>query len=226
MESPAEEERQTEKRSGFFPKRGSVPVPERARLQIAHVLVANSLEDVELKVDCPSCGEAILVDVEDLRALGNALGWQPISAAPRSRASEANDDHDIRDVRERHIGSVMRTDAPSVRKDTAIGLLPELFEQSGAPCVVIVDEEDRPLAVASPLDLFREVGTHGPGSIAGLKLLDVAKTPVLYLRTDTRVSSALRMFAEQNPDYIIAVNNAGKLAGIVSPAELLQFLTR
>jgi CBS domain-containing protein len=120
----------------------------------------------------------------------------------------------------------MRTDAPSVRSDTAIGLLPELFEESGAPCVVVVDEDDRPLAVASPLDLFREVGTHGPTSIAGLKLLDVAKTRVLYLRTDTRVSSALRLFAEQSPDYIVAVNDSGKLAGTVSPADLLTFLTR
>jgi CBS-domain-containing membrane protein len=56
--------------------------------------------------------------------------------------------------------------------------------------------------------------------------LDVAKTTVLYLRTDTRVSSALRLFAEQSPDYVVVVNDAGKLAGVVSPSDLLTFLTR
>jgi CBS domain-containing protein len=211
------------KPSGFFSKRDSLAVPERARLQIAHVLAASSLEDVELKVDCPSCGEAILVDANDARVLGAALGWQPIHQDVHPRHAELEEG---RDVRERHIESVMRTRTPSVRSTIAIGLLPELFEQSGAPCVVVVDDEDRPLGVVSPLDLFREVGTHGPGSIAGLKLLDVSKTQVLYLRTDTRVSSALRLFAEQDPEFIVAVNDAGKFAGVVSPADLLSFLTR
>jgi CBS domain-containing protein len=224
-DEPNEPERSVSdaKPSGFFPKRDSLAVPERARLQIAHVLAANKLEDVELKVDCPSCGEAILVDANDAKVLGAALGWQPIREEARVRPPGLDE---ARDVRERHIESVMRTDAPSVRSTTAIGLLPELFEQSGAPCVVVVDEEERPLGVVSPLDLFREVGTHGPGSIAGLKLLDVSKTQVLYLRTDTRVSSALRLFAEQNPEFIVAVNDAGKFAGVVSPADLLAFLTR
>ncbi len=211
------------KASGFFQKRDALQVPERARLQIAHVLAAKSLEDVELKVVCPSCGESILVDANDTHLLGAALGWQPIreDVHPRPAEPEAT-----RDVRERHIESVMRTDAPSVQSTTAIGLLPELFEHSGAPCVVVVDDEQRPLGVVSPLDLFREVGTHGPGSIAGLRLLDVSKTRVIYLRTDTRVSSALRLFAEQNPEFIVAVNDAGKFAGVVSPADLLAFLTR
>lgn len=215
-----------EKESGFFHKRGSVSGPPRARLHFAHVLASGNLEDVELEVECPHCGEAILVDVEDAHALAAAIGWQPVPAEPEAPKSGAIDDPESRDVRERHIASVMRTDVPAVRSDTAIGLLPELFEQSGATCVVVVDDDDRPLAVASPLDLFREVGTHGPTSIAGLKLLDVAKTRVLYLRSDTRVSSALRVFAEQNPDYIVAVSDSGKLAGTISPADLLAFLTR
>jgi CBS domain-containing protein len=223
QQQPSEAGQSGAKASGFFPKRDSLSVPERARLQIAHVLAANKLEDVELKVDCPSCGQAILVDANDAKVLGAALGWQPINEEVRPRPPEHDE---TRDVRERHIESVMRTDAPSVLSTTAIGLLPELFERSGAPCVVVVDEDERPLGVASPLDLFREVGTHGPGSIAGLKLLDVSKTQVLYLRTDTRVSSALRLFAEQNPEFIVAVNDAGKFAGVVSPADLLSFLTR
>jgi CBS domain-containing protein len=129
-------------------------------------------------------------------------------------------------MRERHIETVMRADVPAVPSATPIGLLPDLFERTGAACVVVVDDDGRPLAVASPLDLFREVGTHGPTSIAGLGLLDVAKTRVLYLRTDTRVSSALRLFAEQNPDYIVVVGDSGKLAGVVAPSDLLAFLTR
>jgi CBS domain-containing protein len=199
----------------------SVRAPERARLKIAHVLVADGLQDVELGVDCPSCRQNILLDVADVHALRAAFGWD---ATPSARPEKGHAPHG--EARERHIESVMRTDVPAVSSATPIGLLPELFESTGAACVVLVDDDERPLAVASPLDLFREVGTHGPTSIAGLKLLDVAKTRVLYLRTDTRVSSALRVFAEQNPDYIVVVGPAGKLAGVVSPSDLLAFLTR
>lgn len=199
----------------------SVRVPERARLKIAHVLVADGLKDVELGVECPSCRQSILLDVADVHALRTALGWEATAPARPAPGQEQPGE-----ARERHIESVMRTDAPAVSSATPIGLLPELFEGTGAACVVVVDEDQRPLAVASPLDLFREVGTHGPTSIAGLGLLDVAKTRVLYLRTDTRVSSALRLFAEQNPDYIVVVGPSGKLAGVVSPSDLLAFLTR
>ena len=213
-----EGEKKTKKDSGFFDKRDDRRVPERARVQIAHVLAANSIEDVELTVDCPGCGQCILVDVE---RLGGALGLCG-EANEMRRAEPAREQSD---VRERHISSVMRTDAPSVSVETAIGMLPDVFEQSGASVVVLVDADGRPQGVVSPLDLFREVGTHGPTSIAGLGLADVAKTRALYLRTDTRVSSALRVFAEHEPECIVAVSDSGKLAGIVTPSDLLRFLT-
>lgn len=205
--------------SGFFAKRGESAAPERARLQIAHVLASGSIEDVELTLDCPGCGRSILVDAAQL---ATALGWRRASEREPGAALPESD----KDVRERHISAVMRTDAPAVTAQTAIGMLPDMFEHGGAPCVVVVDDDGRPLGVVTPLDLFREVGTHGPGSIAGLGLLDVAKTQALYLRVDTRVSSALRLFAEQMPECIVAVSDAGKYAGVITPADLLHFLTR
>jgi CBS domain-containing protein len=208
--------------SGFFPKRGSAPVPERAKIQIAHLTASSGLEDVELSVDCPGCGRSILVDIAHAGGLATAFGWQIGAPTPDRAAAGGPAAHDG----ERHIHAVMRADSPAVQSHTAIGMLPEVFESAGAVYVVVVDEGSRPIAVVSPLDLFREVGTRSAGSIAGLTLLDVAKTPAAYLRTDTRVSSALRLFAERRPACIVAVSDSGRFAGLVTPADLLDFLAR
>lgn len=185
----------------------------RARMRIAHVqATAGDIEAVEMTVDCPSCGQAILVETEEAFPLGGVRDAANADAqATREKKGEGS------------IADVMR-EAPWVVRTAAVSALVDIFEATRSPAIVVVDAERRPLGVATPVDIFAEIGSRGPVTLAGVGLEDLATSPVLYLRSDTRLSSALRLYMEQKPECIVVLSDSGKLMGLVTAAELLRFL--
>jgi CBS-domain-containing membrane protein len=129
-------------------------------------------------------------------------------------------------AKERTVHVIVRAGVPVIGESTALSALPDLFAQSRSPAAVLVDTDRKPMGAVTPVDLFGAVTKHGPASLADIGMRDAAKARVLYLRGDTRLSSALRLFAEERPEFILVVSETGRLIGLVSAAELLGYLTQ
>jgi CBS domain-containing protein len=101
------------------------------------------------------------------------------------------------------------------------GILGELAA-SRFPFAVVVDADGAPKGVLSALDLYDALEQHGPGSLSDLNVLDATQSSALTLRQDTRMSSVVRLFLQTSPDCILAVDESGRLSGVVTQRELLS----
>jgi CBS-domain-containing membrane protein len=128
--------------------------------------------------------------------------------------------------RERTVREIVREGVPVVHESTGLSALPDLFAKSRAPAVVLLDTDEKPMGAVTPVDLFGALAQHGPVSLADIGMRDAANARVVYLRSDTRISSALRLYASERPEFILVVDETGRLTGLVSPTELLEYLTQ
>ncbi|HMJ15146.1 MAG TPA: CBS domain-containing protein [Polyangiaceae bacterium] len=220
-------------------------------VRIAHVLASNEgVEDVEVSLVCPDCKTKVVIDVAHEAALQTALsllaarpagnGLDGHSEAEReahaSPADRAREDTTWRartaTIREElsmllmslPVAEVMQRGTSAVRANARISSLSTLFAGEDLPGVIVVDEDDRPVGMITPGQFVRATCSVSRERFEGLHVRNVMLSRLFCVRADAPLARAMELFSDQGAKKIAVVGEDGKLAGALTPADMLHFL--
>ena len=144
--------------------------------------------------------------------------------------------------RHRTVADVMTIRVHVARAKTPFKLLVQLIEDNKISAVPIVDDEGFPIGIVSESDLLlkerrAELETeHGllhrrqrrldMAKADGIVAAEIMTTPPITVRSDTTLAQAARLMQERNVRRLVAVDERGKIVGIVSRSDLLQVFLR
>jgi len=138
---------------------------------------------------------------------------------------------------------VMTRAVHHVRVETPLGDVAELMAHKGVAGVPVLDEAGRVAGVISEKDFLRRMGSAdaahimgivaaclgGKGCVAlpirGRVAADIMAAPAITVREDTSTLEIMRIFTTMRINRVPVVDGSGKLAGIVSRADILRAQT-
>ncbi|MER7674000.1 CBS domain-containing protein [Kitasatospora sp. NPDC096128] len=144
-------------------------------------------------------------------------------------------------MRHRIVGELMTSAVVHVRPDTGFKEIARLLAEHDITAVPVLDDEDRPLGVVSEADLLlNEAAQEDP---AGLLLtpdltpgerarsrattaVGLMTAPAVCARPEWTVVEAARLMESEHVKRLPVVDEAGRLVGIVSRANLLRVFLR
>jgi CBS domain-containing protein len=231
------------------PSRRTSERPSSVRL--AHVLASTEgVEDVEVSVVCPDCKTKVVIDVAQEAALQTALSLLAERAKARDATGGAVSDGDRRPspvdqaredttwrahtaaIREElamllmslPVAEVMQRGTSSVRASARISSLSPLFAGEDVPGLIVVDDDERPVGMITPGQFVRATCSVSRERFEGLHVRNVMLSRLFCVRDDAPLARAMELFSDQGAKKIAVVGEDGKLAGALTPADLLHFL--
>jgi CBS domain-containing protein len=140
-------------------------------------------------------------------------------------------------VREADVASVMTTQVMTARPETPFKDVVAMMAERGIGAVPVVDRLGRPVGVVSEADALAKQEFHGGhdalphGDRAGRDrwyralaqtAAELMTSPVRTVRADEPVSAAARLLAKEKVRRLFVLDDAGRLAGVVSRRDLLR----
>lgn len=137
-------------------------------------------------------------------------------------------------ILERPITAIMKTDAPSIKKNEILLNAVRLMEKTGIHFVAVVDDFKTLIGTLSARDLLKmfQVPSVLSGNIkiseeffdSGLKrsVEDAMTSPAISLAEDSTIADAVRVFTNNQVNYIPVVNRGDVLIGIVSLVDVFS----
>ncbi|MCL6735991.1 CBS domain-containing protein [Streptomyces neyagawaensis] len=144
-------------------------------------------------------------------------------------------------MRHRMVSDLMTTDVVRVRRDTGFKEIAKLLAEYDITAVPVVDDDDRPLGVVSEADLLRkEAAQLDPaGLLPVLRPMDAAgakaeastaeglmNSPAVTARPQWTVVEAAQVMERHHVKRLPVVDEAGRLVGLISRADLLRVFLR
>jgi CBS domain-containing protein len=145
-------------------------------------------------------------------------------------------------MREPTAASVMTRPVVTVRPDTPFKDVVATMAGKGISAVPVVDEQGRPIGVVSEADALAKQEFHGATDpmawlasrrkktrwhkASGLTAADLMTAPVVTIGADDTVTLAARRLAEKRLRRLFVVDEAGKLAGVVSRRDVIAMFLR
>ncbi|WP_153815433.1 CBS domain-containing protein [Streptomyces sp. SUK 48] len=141
----------------------------------------------------------------------------------------------------RTVEELMTRDVVRARRDTSFKEIARLLEENDITAVPVVDETGRPVGVVSEADLLRksadQADPSGPTPVPHLEAWERAKAegaraeevmsaPAVCARPEWTVVEAARFMETQHVKRLPVVDEADRLVGIVSRADLLRIFLR
>lgn len=140
------------------------------------------------------------------------------------------------------ISEVMHKPSHCVTEQQSVGELVALFLDKGIGAAPVVDDNEKPIGFVSKTDIVRELKGHGTGErqavdqhiqpwwdadrLSQLQVGDIM-TPCLYAFSPaTSVADATAAMAFEGIHHIPVVEESGKLVGILSTLDLLDWTAR
>jgi CBS-domain-containing membrane protein len=227
-------------------RRGTSERPSSVRL--AHVLASTEgVEDVEVSVVCPDCKTKVVIDVAQEAALQTALSLlaerakrgDAAAGAATQTASEVDQAREDTTWRARTaaireelamllmslpVAEVMQRGTSSVRASARISSLSPLFAGEDVPGLIVVDDDERPVGMITPGQFVRATCSVSRERFEGLHVRNVMLSRLFCVRADAPLARAMELFSDQGAKKIAVVGEDGKLAGALTPADLLHFL--
>jgi CBS-domain-containing membrane protein len=135
---------------------------------------------------------------------------------------------------------IMTRSVHHVRVDTPLLDVAELMARHGISGVPVLDAADRVAGVISEKDFLRRLDAGGTGQVMGVvaaglagrgwaagpigagKASDIMAAPAVTVREGTSSLEIMAILAEKNINRVPVVDAAGRLAGIVSRADILR----
>ncbi|RPE35918.1 CBS domain-containing protein [Kitasatospora cineracea] len=144
-------------------------------------------------------------------------------------------------MQHRSVRELMTREVVTARPDTPFKEVAELFHRNDITAVPVIDDQDRPIGVVSEADLLRKEAVlpdpedRHPGR--WLRPAEQARaeaetagglmtSPVVTARASWDVGEAARRMDRHRVKRLPVVDEAGRLIGIVSRADLLQVFLR
>lgn len=144
-------------------------------------------------------------------------------------------------MRHRTVGELMTKDVVRVRRDTPFKEIVKVLAEFDITAVPVVDDEERPVGVVSEDDLLRKAAEQ-PDTVdrmlppkpeawehakaEGTTAEEVMSAPAVCARPEWSVVEAARLMEAQHVKRLPVVDEADRLRGIVSRADLLRIFLR
>lgn len=144
--------------------------------------------------------------------------------------------------RHRTVSDVMTSRVHVATPLAPFKLLVRLIEENRVSAIPIVDQKGLPVGIVSESDLLLKERRlelessrdllharkrrHDRVKAAGTVASDVMTSPAITVPSDTSLSEAARLMHERNVRRLVVVDEAGRIAGIVSRSDLLQVFLR
>ncbi|GAB2922523.1 MULTISPECIES: CBS domain-containing protein [Streptomyces] len=144
-------------------------------------------------------------------------------------------------MRHRMVSDLMTTGVVRVRRDTGFKEIAKLLAEHDVTAVPVVDDDDRPLGVVSEADLLRKEAAQldpagllpvlRPGDSAGAKAEastaeGLMNSPAVTARPQWTVVEAAQVMERHHVKRLPVVDEAGRLVGLISRADLLRVFLR
>ncbi|WP_128381362.1 CBS domain-containing protein [Streptomyces cavernae] len=144
-------------------------------------------------------------------------------------------------MRHRMVSDLMTTSVVRVRRDTGFKETAKLLAEYDVTAVPVVDDDERPLGVVSEADLLRkEAGQLDPAGLLPVlhpRPADRAKaeaataeglmnSPAVVARPQWTVVEAAQVMERHHVKRLPVVDEAGRLIGVISRADLLRVFLR
>ncbi|QLJ02435.1 CBS domain-containing protein [Streptomyces sp. NEAU-sy36] len=141
----------------------------------------------------------------------------------------------------RTVEELMTREVVRARQDTSFKELARLLEENDITAVPVVDELDRPVGVVSEADLLRKSADQAdPAGLApaphleaeeraraeGTRAEEVMSAPAVCARPEWTVVEAARLMEQRHVKRLPVVDEADRLVGVVSRADLLRVFLR
>ncbi|MDN3028984.1 CBS domain-containing protein [Streptomyces sp. S.PB5] len=144
-------------------------------------------------------------------------------------------------MRHRTIADLMTHDVIRARRDMPFKEIVKLLAENDVTAVPVVDELGHPLGVVSEADLLRKCcaqadpSGHAPiphleaweqAKAEGTRAEELMSSPAVCARPEWTAAEAARLMADRNVKRLPVVDEADRLQGIVSRADLLRIFLR
>ncbi|MEU9076995.1 CBS domain-containing protein [Kitasatospora sp. NPDC048538] len=144
-------------------------------------------------------------------------------------------------MRHRIVGELMTSAVVNVRPDTGFKEIVRLLADHGITSVPVLDEQDRPLGLVSEADLLlNEASQEDPAGLLLTPRLSapdratsrattaegLMTSPAVCARPEWTVVEAARVMQLKGLKRLVVTDEAGRLVGIVSRADLLRVFLR
>jgi CBS-domain-containing membrane protein len=110
--------------------------------------------------------------------------------------------------------------ATTVAAETPLQRVVELLVAGSARIIVVVDETYQPLGVVTAKHVLAAVQRHHVLEVSSLTAIDAATSGGAFLPARSTLQAALRRFAEDDRDFLVSVDEHGKLSGVLMACDL------
>jgi CBS domain-containing protein len=110
--------------------------------------------------------------------------------------------------------------ATTVVAETPLQKVVELLVAGSRRIIVVVDETYQPLGVVTARHVLAAVQRHHVLEVSTLTALDAATSGGAFLPARSTLETALRRFAEDDRDFLVSVDEHGRLSGVLMACDL------
>jgi CBS domain-containing protein len=116
----------------------------------------------------------------------------------------------------------MTRDVICVTPEATRGELLKVLLSKGISGVPVIDEDGRPLGVASKTDVLRGLGAED----ANARAADIMTPVTLAMPEHASIARAAALMAYERVHRVIVIGPAGNVVGLVSTIDVLRWLAR
>ena len=116
------------------------------------------------------------------------------------------------------VNSVMTSNPATCRVDTPVRDIARLMMDNDCGQIPVLDDKDMPLGVVTDRDIAVRVVARGGDGMS--TAIDAMTTPIKTVLVDSDLQECLRLMEEAQVRRVPVVDATGKLAGIVSLADI------
>jgi CBS domain-containing protein len=120
------------------------------------------------------------------------------------------------------ISVIMTRDVICVTPEATRGELLKVLLSKGISGVPVIDEDGRPLGVASKTDVLRGLGAED----ANARAADIMTPVTLAMPEHASIARAAALMAYERVHRVIVIGPAGNVVGLVSTIDVLRWLAR
>jgi len=119
------------------------------------------------------------------------------------------------------IENVMVVDVVTVEAEATIGEAVELMNKNEIGCLVVVDEEEKPVGIITERDLLKRVLAKRKDPVRS-KVKDIMSKPLVTGTPHMDIEAAVRLMFKHKIKKLPVVEN-GRLIGLVTLTDLVRF---
>lgn len=118
------------------------------------------------------------------------------------------------------VGDIMKSRIITIEKEAPVKFIADLMTKKGVGAVIVTNKRGVPIGIVTERDLVTRVIAKGR-DYEETKAEDIMSKPLITVRPDTDIATALREMAKHNIRRLVVVQGS-KLAGIITERDILQ----